>query len=166
MLKTLPVVANAATVIGMVAFGAYNIKDASAQEIVDHISADEKYCLQQNIYFEARNQSELGKRAVAWVTLNRVDSPQYPNTICEVVWQKKQFSWTHDGKSDTPSDNVIEQRAWKRAGEVMESVLFKYYSGSDKLVGDAVKFHADYVEPRWAAHYEKVATIGDHIFYE
>ena len=166
MLKTFSIIANAATLIGMVAFGAYNIKDASAQEIVDHTSPDEKYCLQQNIYFEARDQSELGKRAVAWVTLNRVDDSRYPDTICEVVWQKKQFSWTHDGKSDVPSDNVIEQRAWKRAGEVTESVLFKYYSGSNKLVGDAVMFHADYVAPYWMDHYEEVVTIDNHIFYQ
>ena len=166
MLKTFSVIANSATLIGMVAFGAYNIKDVAAQEYVNHVSQEDKYCLQQNVYFEARNQSELGKRAVAWVTLNRVDDSRYPDTICEVVWQKSQFSWTKDGKSDVPSENIIEQRAWKRAEQVVESVLFKYYSGADKLIGDAVMFHADYVSPYWMTHYEEVATIDDHIFYE
>jgi len=166
MLKTLSIVANTATLISMVAIGAYNIKDASAQEKVDHISQDEKYCLQQNIYFEARNQSELGKSAVAWVTLNRVGDSKYPDTICGVVWQSKQFSWTHDGKSDQPGGNMLEQKAWERAGEVMETVLFEYHSGTDRLIGDAVMFHADYVSPYWKESYVEVATIDDHIFYE
>lgn len=166
MFKTVSIIANAATLLGMVAFGAYNIKDASAQEKLDHISAEQKYCLQQNIYFEARNQSELGQRAVAWVTLNRVDDSRYPDTICDVVWQKSQFSWTRDGKSDAPGDNIIEQKAWAHAGEVMESVLFKYYQDKNGIVGDAVMFHADYVDPFWKSSYVEVATIDDHIFYE
>jgi hypothetical protein len=39
-------------------------------------------CLAKNIYFEASNQSYVGQQAVAWVTLNRVHSGNYPNTIC------------------------------------------------------------------------------------
>lgn len=166
MLKTVSIIANAATLLGMVAFGAYNIKDASAQERLYHVPAEQKFCLQQNIYFESRNQSELGQRAVAWVTLNRVDDSRYPDTICDVVWQRKQFSWTHDGKSDVPGDNILEQRAWKNAGYIMESVLFDYYQDKNKTVGHAVMFHADYVSPYWKGSYVEVTTIDNHIFYE
>jgi spore germination cell wall hydrolase CwlJ-like protein len=47
-------------------------------------------CLAKNIYFEARNEPTLGQIAVAFVTLNRVDSNQFPDTICTVVEQKTQ----------------------------------------------------------------------------
>lgn len=69
-------------------------------------------CLAQNIYFEAKSESLKGQIAVGLVTINRVLSEKYPNTICEVVWQKRkhpktgkwvaQFSWTWDGKHDNP----------------------------------------------------------------
>ena len=50
-------------------------------------------CLATNIYFEARSEDRVGQYAVAEVTLNRVASPDYPDDVCEVVWQDKQFSW-------------------------------------------------------------------------
>lgn len=46
---------------------------------------------------EAGNQSLEGKRAVADVVLNRVDSEQFPNTIHGVVYQEGQFNCVKDG---------------------------------------------------------------------
>lgn len=129
------------------------------------VKGDQLLCMQQNVFFEARNQSEAGQEAVAWVTLNRVRSPKYPNTICEVVWQNKQFSWTHDGKADLPSDNVIEQASWKRAGEVAKRVIRLNNLGLKGSVGDSIMYHADYVNPYWADSYEMVTKIDKHIFY-
>ena len=63
------------------------------------------FCLAQNIYFEAGIESVAGKAAVARVTINRKASKKFPKTICDVVWQRKQFSWTHDGKSDRIPSN-------------------------------------------------------------
>ena len=47
-------------------------------------ASPELYCLVQNIYFEAGNQSYAGKVAVAEVTLNRVATRKYPSTICGI----------------------------------------------------------------------------------
>ena len=44
-------------------------------------------CLTQAVYYEARNQSDDGQRAVAQVVLNRVRHPSYPNSVCGVVFQ-------------------------------------------------------------------------------
>lgn len=41
---------------------------------------------------EAGNQSELGKRLVIDVILNRVDHPSFPNSVHGVIYQKNQFS--------------------------------------------------------------------------
>ena len=61
-------------------------------------------CLAENIYFEARGEPLRGQYAVAEVTLNRVASPHFPDTICDVVhdtrWDSRRqrrvahFSWT------------------------------------------------------------------------
>ena len=50
---------------------------------------DSQYCLAKNIYFEAGNQPVAGKIAVAQVVQNRVINKNYPNNICDVVYQAK-----------------------------------------------------------------------------
>ena len=49
----------------------------------------ELYCLATNIYFESRNQPQVGRVAVGQVTMNRMNSPKFPNTVCEVVKQPR-----------------------------------------------------------------------------
>jgi len=72
--------------------------------------AAEIKCLADNIYFEALTESDAGKIAVANVTMNRVKHPAFPNSVCDVVWEPKQFSWTHDGKSDKPDSEKLTKR--------------------------------------------------------
>ncbi len=76
----------------------------------DHTD-DDRIALACNIYWEARTETYEGRLAVMAVTLNRVSSPAYPDTIAEVVWQRRQFSWTIDGKPDRPQN----QRSWAKA---------------------------------------------------
>jgi spore germination cell wall hydrolase CwlJ-like protein len=57
-------------------------------------------CLAVAVFFESRSQPIEGQYAVAEVVMNRVESDRWPNTICDVVFQDKQFSFTHDGASD------------------------------------------------------------------
>lgn len=150
----------------MVGVGAYSIQEASAEAALRTITDKDRYCLQQNIYFEARNQSTTGQVAVAWVTLNRMEADRYPDTICGVVWQSKQFSWTHDGKSDKPGKTVLEQRAWEDAGLVAMVVLLDWARERTSPVDNATMYHADYVKPYWRTSYNRVTQIDNHIFYE
>jgi spore germination cell wall hydrolase CwlJ-like protein len=50
-------------------------------------------CLARAIYHEARGESEIGKKAVAIVTINRVNNSMFPNSICRVINEPGQFSW-------------------------------------------------------------------------
>ena len=74
----------------------------SAQATAAADRFEELYCLANNIYFESRNQPKLGQIAVGQVTMNRVNSPKFPNTVCGVVKQggekrnRCQFSWYCD----------------------------------------------------------------------
>ncbi len=72
---------------------------------------DDRIALACNIYWEARTESYEGMLAVVAVTLNRVAHSSYPNTVREVVWQRRQFSWTHDGLYDTPRHRT----SWREA---------------------------------------------------
>jgi spore germination cell wall hydrolase CwlJ-like protein len=117
-------------------------------------------CLSMNIYFEARGEPIAGQVAVAQVTMNRVASPKYPDTVCEVVYQHKQFSWYWDGKSDIP----LNEKAWERAQMVAKGVLAG--SGHSDLMGaNITHYHAARIRPYWAPTMQLVAQIDDHIFY-
>ena len=118
-------------------------------------------CLSMNVYWEARDQSIAGQVAVAQVTMNRVASPDYPNDVCSVVYDHKQFSWFWDGKSDVPK----EEAAWQRAQMVAKGVLAG--SGHSELMDvNITHYHAAYVQPYWAPTMKLVAQIDDHIFYQ
>ncbi len=74
-------------------------------------SGDQQWtCLAQAIYFESRGESVKGEFAVAEVIANRVDAPDYPKSICDVVNQGTgrrnacQFTFTCDGHTEVISD--------------------------------------------------------------
>ena len=118
-------------------------------------------CLAENIYFEARGESHLGQMAVAWVTLNRVGKPNFANSICEVVWEDGQFSWTQDGKSDKPTDAI----AWMEAQQLAWLVYNTQDVQFDPTDG-ATMFHASYVKPKWRHDYNQTSRIDNHVFYK
>ena len=128
--------------------------------LLDTTSEENLYCLAQNIYFESRGESDIGQEAVAWVTINRVFSEDFPNNICDVVWESGQFSWTHDGKSDRPRN----QEAWDKANYIAKYVLENYNTGIDPTEGSTY-FHADYSKPYWRNNFNRVVQIDNHIFY-
>lgn len=122
-------------------------------------------CLTQAIYYEARNQSADGQRAVAQVVLNRARHPDYPNSVCGVVFQGSQrttgcqFSFTCDGSMNA---GVNDRGAWARAERIAEAAL----GGSVyRPVGLALNYHTTAIMPYWAPSLVQQAVVGDHIFY-
>ncbi len=129
-------------------------------------------CLTNNIYFESRSESLEGQVAVAFVTINRVNSKDFPDDICSVVTQMTgrtcQFSWYCEG---TPKrqyvKNILTTNHSELYNEIKEVALFVYANHEkikDPTYG-SLYYHADYVNPRWY-HLERVKMIGRHIFYK
>jgi len=130
-------------------------------------TAKELRCLALNVYFEARGEKAEGQLAVALVTMNRMKSRHYPDSVCGVVWQKRQFSWTHDGKSDHPTD----MRAWKLAGKIAQLTYQGYSRLSTRarkaldLTRGALHFYApSLASPYWAEVHSVTRVIGGHVF--
>ena len=123
---------------------------------IDNIQKREQlYCGAQNIYHESRGESSLGQIAVANVVRNRIASEHYPNTICEVVWQSKQFSWTDDEISDEP----------KNRKAFVKAVWFNLISGMmDKTKGATHYYAHNKVDPFWAKEMKVTTVIGNHTF--
>jgi hypothetical protein len=118
------------------------------------------WCLAKNIFHEAGVEDRLGRYAVAQVTLNRVRSSRYPNTICDVVYDRSQFSWTLDRslRKSRPAGPL-----WRESVKVAEDVINRGYRV--KGLESAMFYHADYVDPFWRKPEAKIAKVGTHIFY-
>lgn len=129
------------------------------------ISKTDLACLATAVYFEARGEPKKGQTAVAQVILNRVRASSFPDTVCGVVYQGAQgkggcqFSFACDGRPD----RIREKRAWAAAQSIARDALAGYVRLAD--VGMATHYHATYVSPRWARKMQRLAKIGQHIFY-
>jgi spore germination cell wall hydrolase CwlJ-like protein len=130
-------------------------------------------CMAKNIFYEAATESTAGKLAVAQVTLNRVKSSRFPNTVCEVVYEgptyrsglpkrdRCQFSWYCDGKGDDPK----EGRLWSASVKLAKHG-FRYKENMVDITDGATHYHANYIaNPRWADRTKVTTSIDQHIFY-
>ena len=122
-------------------------------------------CLTDNIYYEAGNQSVVGKIAVAYTTLNRVRSEHFPDNVCGVVYEKTgrtcQFTWVCE-KRKYKKIRGREIEIYKESRQVAIAVLLGYNEKHDPTFG-SLFYHAYYVNPRWRR--ERLVRIEDHIFY-
>ncbi len=141
----------------------YNNLNASAKKQVE--------CLADNIFFESAHEPTEGKIAVAFVTLNRLNSGHFANSICSVVKQKTQnvcqFSWYCQEKENRLSYNKLLTRTQEMIyNEILEIAVYVYtnYEKMKDPTQGALFYHADYVNPGWK-NMKKTAVIGRHIFY-
>ncbi len=124
------------------------------------LSQADRQCLIKNIYHEAGVEPLEGKIAVAQTTLNRVKSKRWKDTICGVVHQRAQFSWTLSTKKKHENP---KGKLWKESVKAAE----KFEEGMRvKGLKDAKFYHTDYIKtPRWADSSKVITQIGQHIFY-
>ncbi len=128
-------------------------------------------CLALTLFWEARSEGRRGMEAVAAVVLNRVASPEFPDTVCGVVHDSIEeegacaFTWWCDGKADIPAEHADwpeERDEWALAEAVAREML----ADPDRdITGGALYYHTEDVQPAWAAERRRVAKIGRHIYY-
>lgn len=112
-------------------------------------------CLAHAIYHEARGESAEGQLAVAHVVLNRVQSGQFANSVCGVVYQPHQFTNIRQTKP------IKSSKSWSYARltslYAMAGLSYDPTNGAKYFYAPAV------VKPQWAKGKKKV-VIGHHIF--
>jgi hypothetical protein len=136
--------------------------------LVKQARAVEAECLAQVMYYEARGEGIEGEKAVAEVVLQRAHEPQFPDTVCGVVYdgvqpdrRDCQFSFACDGTLSKPKDRA----AWRRMRQLAEKIM----TGAVRLsgtTGRAIAYHNVDVAPAWAETMLKTAEIGNHVFYK
>jgi len=137
---------------------------ASLADLVETMPADaplsrDLLCLAQAIYFEARGEPLAGQLAVGAVVINRTTSGRYPSDYCSVVTQRGQFSFVRGGRIPSPDES---SPAWTRARALAQIAHQDLWQSA---AGDALFFHARYVNPGWARTKVKLAAIDSHVFY-
>lgn len=140
-----------------------NIRTSLIQQQLQAAELDklnkEVHCLTENIIYEAGGESIAGQIAVAQVTLNRVNHKNYPSSICGVVKQHKQFSWTNQ-----PVKTKYDTIQYKKAKIVAINVINK--NVKIPQFNEVIFYHTKAVNPKWNRKLIKVAVIGAHIFYK
>lgn len=123
-------------------------------------------CLAKNIYYEAGVEPDMGKYAVAQVTINRVNDYRFGKTVCGVVMASIDkddkpvcaFTWVCEKHREPHGTN------WKRSVEIAKDFL---YNGVRLYpVRAALFYHAAYIKrPYWADPKQEITQIGQHVFY-
>ena len=120
-------------------------------------------CLTAALYYEARGEGQAGMEAVAQVIVNRARHPDFPKSLCGVIYQGAgrgrgcQFSFACDGSMRRRTEAAL----WDRARAVAERAMEGPVSST---VGTSTFFHATRISPNWRG-LQRVATVGRHVFY-
>ena len=126
--------------------------------------AADPLCLATTVYLEARDQSELGQRAVAEVALRRRENGRWGDSVCEVVTAPKQFAPTLVNPGVQVGGDI---EAWERAINVALTAQKDWtrpVEARNEVVPGASHFVAlGLAQPSWR-NYPTVAKIGDHTF--
>ena len=139
--------------------------EAKKHTVIEQYSLKEKekMCLARNLFYEARGEGEHGMVLVGHVTLNRMKSPRYPNSICEVVYQPKQFSWTMKyGRTSRPQQKNPD--VWKKTVALAERVYEEHKKGIDPTGSAKYFYNPTLANPRWASAKTVTARHGQHVF--
>ena len=104
------------------------------------------------VYGEARGEPYTGQVAVAAVTLNRVKSSSFPNTLAGVVYQSGAYDAVKDGQINLTPDSTAK----KAAQDAM--------NGWDPSYGAIYYFNPATATNKWIWSRPMTVTIGNHRF--
>ncbi len=138
-------------IVGKQTAAALGITLASASSSGGATSGD-TYLLARVIYAEARGEPYVGQVAIAAIVLNRVKSPDFPNSIAGVIYQPWAFTAVNDGQINlAPDETAI--RAAKDA-----------LSGWDPTYGCLFYYNPVTATNAWIRQKQIRLTIGRHVF--
>jgi N-acetylmuramoyl-L-alanine amidase len=124
-------------------------------------NCDEVKVLALNMYHEARGEGPDGMQMVGEVTLNRVEHPAYPDNICDVVYQRSQFSWTRQRSNHTPSERELWDTALELSEELLNGEIERFDNGATHFLNPRRVARM----PSWTNRLDRVGSMGNHVFY-
>jgi N-acetylmuramoyl-L-alanine amidase len=120
---------------------------------IENYSEYEIDLLARLVRAEAQTEPFEGKVAVACVVLNRVENPNFPDTIKEVIYERRQFQPVSNGEINEPAD--------LESIEAVKAALTEQRN----LVPDSLFFYnPEIATSRWLDSRTTTVAIGQHVF--
>ena len=128
-----------------------------------NVDMTELECMVEVIHFEAQGESRSGKKGVANVVLNRVESKRFPDTICEVVHQPVQFSYRNKTKyPPVRLKNRMDVKSFMGTLDIAIKAVQTDFN--DNTYGADHYYAHNKVLPSWQNHGKITTVIGNHTF--
>lgn len=127
----------------------------SSKQTLLYITQSDLDLMAKLVYAESRGEPFEGKVAVASVVLNRVVSPQFPNSIKEVIFQKNAFSCVQNNEiAANPDQNCY-------------NAVYEAIRGVDPTNNALFFYNPQIATCSWMKSTSKtdVTTIGNHVFF-
>lgn len=129
-----------------------NTNSGSSSSGTNGYTSSDVYLMAKAIYAEGRGESYTGQVAIGAVIMNRVKSPQFPNTIAGVIYQKGAFTAVADGQINLDPNDT----AYRAARDAM--------NGWDPTYGCLYYYNPAVATSAWIFTRETVTVIGKHVF--
>ena len=115
-------------------------------------NSNDLYLLAKCIFAEARGEPYEGKVAVGAVILNRVENPNFPNSIYGVVYQPWAFTAVYDGQITLEPN----EECYAAARDAL--------NGWDPTYGCIYYYNPATATSQWIFSRQVVTRIGKHVF--
>jgi N-acetylmuramoyl-L-alanine amidase len=127
-------------------------KGQPAVNIPRGFTANDIKLMANAVYGEARGEPYRGQVAIAAVILNRVKSPEFPNTVSGVIFEPRAFTAVADGQ------------IWLTPNETAKRAVTDAINGWDPTGGLVFYFNPATATSKWMHARPKVMKIGRHVF--
>lgn len=122
----------------------------------------EVYSLALMMYHECFSCGEVGMTHVANATLNRVNNPEFPNTVYAVISQRGQYQWFHNHR--LRGKNVFSPVKFPEVMELARRIYNSHLNGTrHDTTNGAIFFSSNGVRP--APRAVNPVRLAGHTFY-
>ncbi len=132
--------------------GASNSKPSTNTQVPSKYSEDDLKLLANAVYGESRGEPYEGQVAVAAVILNRIEHPDFPNTVGGVIFQPGAFTAVSDGQ------------IWLEPNERAKEAVIDAMNGWDPSENAIYYFNPITATSKWIWSRPQIKKIGLHIF--
>lgn len=132
--------------------GGSNSNSTSSMQLPYGYTEQDLQILANAVYGEARGEPYEGQVAVAAVILNRLESPEFPDTISEIIFQPLAFTAVADGQ------------IWLTPNERAKQAVLDAINGWDPSENALYYFNPKTATSKWIWTRQQIKQIGEHIF--
>lgn len=124
----------------------------TSMQLPANYSEQDLQFLANAVYGESRGEPYEGQVAVAAVILNRLESPEFPDSISEIIFQPLAFTAVADGQ------------IWLEPNERAKQAVLDAINGWDPSENALYYFNPVTATSKWIWTRPQIKQIGEHIF--